>query len=94
MPLKKKKKAVKKAVKRKAPKKVLKKKIVKKKPVAKKKIIKKVKAKKPVIKKEKGNVIGTITHYFPKVNAAVIKLKAPLVVGDTIKVKGHTTDFT
>ena len=34
-----------------------------------------------------------MTHYFPKVRAAVIKLKAPLSVGDTIKIKGHTTDF-
>jgi putative protease len=42
---------------------------------------------------EAGNLIGTVTHYFPQVQAAVIKLKAPLSVGDTIKVKGHTTDF-
>ncbi|MBM3245330.1 MAG: translation elongation factor-like protein [Candidatus Omnitrophica bacterium] len=42
----------------------------------------------------KENVIGLITHYFPKVRAAVIKLKAPLSVGDSIKIKGHTTDFT
>ena len=34
-----------------------------------------------------------MTHYFPKVRAAVIKLKAPLSIGDTIKIKGHTTDF-
>jgi len=39
-------------------------------------------------------IIGTITHYFPHVQAAVIKLKEPLSVGDTIKIKGHTTDFT
>lgn len=39
------------------------------------------------------NIIGTITHYFPKVRAAVVKLNMPLKVGDTIKVKGHTTDF-
>ncbi|MDD4908552.1 MAG: hypothetical protein PHJ00_05790 [Candidatus Omnitrophica bacterium] len=45
-------------------------------------------------KAEKGVVVGIITHYFPKVRAAVIKLKAPLSVGDTIRVKGHTTDFT
>jgi putative protease len=45
-------------------------------------------------KKPKENSIGIITHYFPHVQAAVIKLKAPLSVGETIKVKGHTTDFT
>jgi len=44
--------------------------------------------------KEKGKVVGIVTHYFPHVRAGVIKLKAPLAVGDMIKVKGHTTDFT
>ncbi|MFA5115874.1 MAG: hypothetical protein WC486_01170 [Candidatus Omnitrophota bacterium] len=48
----------------------------------------------PKKKAEKGVVVGIITHYFPKVRAAVIKLKAPLSAGDTIRVKGHTTDFT
>ncbi|MBN2830684.1 MAG: translation elongation factor-like protein [Candidatus Omnitrophica bacterium] len=38
--------------------------------------------------------MGIVTHYFPHVQAAVIKLKAPLSVGDKIKIKGHTTDFT
>jgi putative protease len=41
-----------------------------------------------------GTLVGEITHYFPQVNAAVVKLQIPLVVGDVIKVKGHTTDFT
>jgi hypothetical protein len=52
--------------------------------------------KKPVVKKpaEKGRVIGVVTHYFPKVRAAVVKLKAPLAIGDVVKIKGHTTDFT
>lgn len=86
MPVKKKKAkkrvARKKIVKRKvAPRRVLKKKAAKKKPAA----------KKPAVKK---NIIGIVTHYFPHVQAAVIKLKAPLVVGDTVKIKGHTTDFT
>jgi putative protease len=44
-------------------------------------------------KKIKG-AIGVVTHYFPKVRAAVVKLKAPLSIGDTVKIKGHTTDFT
>jgi len=54
-------------------------------------------AKKPVlkkVKKSKKGEIGVITHYFPHVQAAVIKLRAPLGVGDTIKIKGHTTDLT
>ncbi len=38
--------------------------------------------------------IGTITHYFPHVDAAVIKLmRSSLVEGDKIMIKGHTTDF-
>ena len=37
--------------------------------------------------------IGRITHFFSKINVAVIELKAPLKVGDTLVVKGPTTDF-
>ncbi len=38
--------------------------------------------------------IGIITHYFPKVDAAVVKLtKGVLSVGDKIVIKGHTSDF-
>jgi hypothetical protein len=44
--------------------------------------------------KSEGNLIGLITHYFPHVQAAVIKLKKPLANGDTVKIKGHTTDLT
>lgn len=88
-------------VKKKAPKK----KVVKKKPL-KRKAVRKPAAKKPAAKRKtvkkvavskkasEGVVVGTITHYFPHVRAAVIKLKKPLAVGDTIKIKGHTTDFT
>lgn len=88
--------------KKKAKKKVAKKRVVKRK-VAKKKAIRKSPAKKSrkpqkakkakVARKPKQNVIGKVTHYFPHVRAAVIKLKAPLVVGDKVKIKGHTTDF-
>lgn len=90
MPLKKKKKktAPKRTVKRKPVKKPLRKK------TAKKTRPKKITKKPAKGKKRKENLIGIITHYFPKVSAAVIKLKAPLTVGDTIKIKGHTTDFT
>ena len=37
--------------------------------------------------------IGKITHFFSKICVAVIELKKPLTVGDTIVVKGPTTDF-
>lgn len=37
--------------------------------------------------------IGRITHFFSKIDVAVIELKASLKVGDTIVVKGPTTDF-
>lgn len=46
-----------------------------------------------VVAGREGNVVGVVTHYFPKVRAAVIKLKMPLSVGDAIRVKGHTTNF-
>lgn len=37
--------------------------------------------------------IGRITHFFSKIDVAVIELKAALSVGDTIAIKGPTTDF-
>lgn len=90
------KKKVKKIVKRPIKKKLIKKPT--KKIIRKKKILKKTPLKKPAKKislsKDKGNIVGVITHYFPHVNAGVIKVKANISVGDTIKIKGHTTDFT
>lgn len=65
-----------------------------KRPATKKKPAKKTPAQKSGIIKEAGKVIGKVTHYFPQVRAAVIKLKAPLNTGATIKIKGHTTDLT
>jgi translation initiation factor IF-2 len=39
--------------------------------------------------------IGKVTHFFPKVSAAGIEITAgTLKVGDTIHIKGHTSDFT
>lgn len=37
--------------------------------------------------------IGKITHFFSKIQVAIIELSASLKVGDKIKIKGHTTDF-
>jgi putative protease len=75
-----------------------KKKVIRKKPV-KKLVRKKAQAKKPLRKKPvtpkvKGKLIGKVTHYFPKVMAGVVKLKAPLALGDMLRIKGHTTDLT
>jgi len=39
--------------------------------------------------------IGVITHYYSHLGVAVAQLnKGPLKIGDTIHVKGHSTDFT
>jgi len=37
--------------------------------------------------------IGKITHYFTKIGVGVIELTDELSVGDTIAIKGKTTDF-
>lgn len=37
--------------------------------------------------------VGTIAHYFTKINVAVIELDALLKTGDRVAVKGMTTDF-
>ena len=39
-------------------------------------------------------LIGEITHYFGKINVAIIKLKDALKEGDRIHIKGKGTDFT
>lgn len=39
--------------------------------------------------------IGRVTHYFPKIGVAVIEVTAgSLKVGETIHIKGHTSDLT
>jgi hypothetical protein len=92
-----KKKVAKRAAKKKiAPKKKAIKKVALKKKVTKKKVSakKSSKSKKVAVKKALKDQIGIITHYFPHVRAAVVKLSAPLKVGETIRIQGHTTDFT
>jgi len=37
--------------------------------------------------------VGHVTHFFTKINVAVVELSATLAVGDTILIKGPTTDF-
>ncbi len=38
--------------------------------------------------------IGRVTHYFNKIGVMAIELTGDLKVGDTIHVKGHTSDWT
>ena len=39
--------------------------------------------------------LGRVTHYFGRIGVAAIEITQDLLaVGDTIHVKGHTTDFT
>ena len=39
--------------------------------------------------------LGVVRHYFDKIGVVVIELTAgDLTIGDTIHVKGHTTDVT
>jgi selenocysteine-specific translation elongation factor len=38
-------------------------------------------------------VIGTVSDFFSRLSVAGIDLAAPLKVGDTIHIKGHTTDI-
>ncbi len=37
--------------------------------------------------------IGKVIHYFSKINVAVIELTGPVSRGETIHIKGITTDF-
>lgn len=49
----------------------------------------------PVALPPPGERIGVVTHYFSHISVAVIKLEtATLRVGDTIHIRGHTSDFS
>lgn len=37
--------------------------------------------------------VGRVTHFFSKINVAVIELTAPIAVGDRLVFKGPNTDF-
>ncbi len=37
--------------------------------------------------------VGNVTHYFTKINVAIVELSDTLSVGDRILIKGTTTDF-
>ena len=38
--------------------------------------------------------IGQVTHYFKRIGVAVLELSGGLMVGDVVRIQGHTTDFT
>lgn len=38
-------------------------------------------------------LIGKITHYFNKIQVAIIELTEEIKIGDKIHIKGHNTDF-
>lgn len=42
---------------------------------------------------KKEQLVGKITHYFGKIEVGIVELSKELNVGDTIHVKGSSTDF-
>lgn len=42
---------------------------------------------------EEGKLIGKVTHYFGKIEVAIIKLSDYLETGDIIRIVGGETDF-
>ncbi len=44
--------------------------------------------------KKTNKPIGIITHFYDKISVAVVKLFAPLSVGDEIKIRGGEVDFS
>jgi len=38
--------------------------------------------------------VGKITHYYGHLNVGIIELSDALKIGDSIHIKGHSTDFT
>lgn len=38
--------------------------------------------------------VGTVSHYYGKLEVADIELSGQLKVGDTVHIVGHTSDFT
>ena len=43
--------------------------------------------------KTKETEIGKVTHYYANIGVAVLELSKGVKTGDTIHIKGHTTDF-
>ena len=51
------------------------------------------KPQKTVTKKSKQPLVGSVTHYFPKVKAAVLQVLRPISVGDSVQIKGSHIDL-
>ncbi len=42
----------------------------------------------------KEELVGRVSHWYQKISVMGVTLTGHLAVGDTIRVRGHTTDFT
>ena len=40
-----------------------------------------------------GHPVGTVTHYFGKVQVGIVSLTANIAIGDTLQFRGHGSDF-
>jgi putative protease len=48
----------------------------------------------PTVAAARSREVGVVTHYYPRVDAAVVKVgPGKLHTGDTVHFRGHTTDF-
>ena len=56
--------------------------------------VKKSSVKKVEKAKSEGKPVGKVVHYYTNIGVAVIELSNNLSVGDNIKIKGATSDFT
>ena len=64
-------------------------------PIKKKAVKKSVKAVKKAVKAPKvEKPIGIVTHFFGKINVAIVKFKKPIKVGLAIAFRGAHTDFS
>ncbi len=88
-----KKKVAKKVAKKKVAKKVAKKKVAKK--VAKKKVVRRATAPAAPLESPNEERVGVVAHYYSHLGVAVVELHAGVLrEGDTVHIKGHTSDFT
>lgn len=39
-------------------------------------------------------MIGKVSHYYTHIGVAIVEVSGTMRIGDTIHIKGHTTDFT
>jgi len=46
-----------------------------------------------MVEEKKEELVGKVTHYFGKIEVAIIEVSKEIKVGDKIHIKGNTTDF-